>query len=300
VLHRLLAQDQDNRTLPHWESFDPVHSPEGPAARQRQLARTLRLADLLSPSVKAIHPMNAYDTDECRALFTNVFRTPQFNVQYRVPSYLQWLLRQDARIAYASYRRQLQLVQHHRPAGRRFVLKDPTHAFFIDAIVETFPDARFIFIHRDPVKTLSSICSLHAYTRSVFSTDVDAHGLGRELSDSYLTRRFESALATADRIPAGRIAHVRANELSHAPIGTVAKAYTQLGFELSDQARTSMAAYLSAEKQTPSPRHEHRPSGFGLDEAALYERFAQYCERFDFGPRSSMRPRQLPEVAAAQ
>ena len=287
ALHRLLAQDQDNRTLPHWESFDPVHSPQGPAARQRELARTLRLADLLSPSIKAIHPMSAYDTDECRALFTNVFRTPQFNVQYRVPSYLQWLLRQDARIAYAAYRRQLQLVQYHRPAGRRFVLKDPTHTFFIDSIAEIFPDARFIFIHRDPVKTMSSICSLHAYTRSVFSSDVEAKSLGRELSESYLTTMFDDALAAADRIGSDRLTHVRADALSRSPIATIAEAYRELGMELSDQARQSMAAYLDAEKQIPSPRHDHRTHGFGLDEAALYERFAKYCERFGFGRKGA-------------
>ena len=29
-------------------------------------------------------------------------------------------------MAYRAYRRQLQLVQHHRPHGARFVLKDPT------------------------------------------------------------------------------------------------------------------------------------------------------------------------------
>ena len=108
ILHRLLGEDPANRTLPHWESFDPVHTPEGPASRQRKLTRTLMLADILSPSIRAIHPMDAYQTDECRGMFTNVFRTPQFNVQYRAGGYLDWLLAQDATIAYRHHRRQLQ------------------------------------------------------------------------------------------------------------------------------------------------------------------------------------------------
>jgi len=33
-------------------------------------------------------------------MFTNVFRTQQFDVQYRVLGYLDWLLSQDAAIAY--------------------------------------------------------------------------------------------------------------------------------------------------------------------------------------------------------
>jgi len=281
VLHRLLGQDPDNRTLPHWESFDPVHTPEGAEPRQRRLTRTLMLADLLSPAIKAIHPMDAYQTDECRGMFTNVFRTPQFNVQYRASGYLDWLLRQDATVAYRHHRRQLQLVYHHRPYGKRFVLKDPTHTFFVDAIVEIFPNARFMFIHRDPVETLSSICSLHAHARSVFSDDVDAHGLGAELSDSYMMRSLESAVATVDRLPSGRVVHVRCPDLNRDPIGTIAEAYRGLGLELGDEARFGMHEYMTSIRENPSPRHVHTIEGFGLDSDAIGERFASYCERFD-------------------
>lgn len=280
ILHRLLGQDPNNRTLPHWESFDPVHTPEGPEPRQRKLARMLTLADLISPSIKAIHPMDEHQTDECRGMFTNVFRTPQFNVQYRVGGYVDWLLAQDATIAYRHYRRQLQLIHHHRPYGKRFVLKDPTHTFFVDPILEVFPDARFVFIHRDPAETLSSICSLHAYTRSVFSSDVDAHAIGAELSDSYMVRLLESAVATVDHLPAGRVAHVRAPDLSQDPVGTIAEAYGVLGMELGDEARIAMHGYMRGKRAQANTRHVHNAEGFGLEPDAIRERFASYCARF--------------------
>lgn len=281
ALHRLLGEDPENRTLPHWESFDPVHTPEGPEPRQRKLARTLMLADIISPSIKAIHPMDAHQTDECRGMFTNVFRTPQFNVQYRVSSYLDWLLAQDASVAYRQHRRQLQLVHHHRPHGKRFVLKDPTHTFFVDEILQVYPDARFLFIHRDPAETLSSICSLHAYARSVFSSDVDAHALGAELSESYMTRLLEPAVCAVDRLPAGRVAHVRSPDLSRDPVGTIAEAYRMLGMELGDEARVAMHEHMRAKRQETSPHHVHSAEGFGLDTAAIHERFASYCARFE-------------------
>ncbi len=281
ILHRLLGEDPDNRTLPHWESFDPVPTDEGPEARQRKLAGFLRLADIVSPSIKAIHPMDAYQTDECRGMFTNVFRTPQFNVQYRVGGYVDWLLEQDATIAYRQHRRQLQLAYHHRPYGKRFVLKDPTHTFFVDAILRVFPNARFVFIHRDPVETLSSICSLHAYTRSVFSSDVDAHAIGTEISDSYMMRRLEAAVETVDRLPAGRVAHVRAPDLGRDAVGTIAEAYRTLGMELGEEARGAMHDYMQAKRENAGPRHIHTSEGSGLDPAAIRERFASYCARFD-------------------
>ncbi len=280
-LHRLLAQDPDSRTLPHWESFDPVYTPEGPEPRRRKLAFMLGLADILSPNVRAIHPMDADQTDECRGLFTNVFRTLQFKVQYHVPAYVDWLLAQDSRIAYRHYLRQLQLIHHHRPSGKRFVLKDPTHTFFVDTIIQIFPRARFVFIHRDPVDTLSSICSLHGYARSVFSSDVDAKALGQELPNSYMMRMLEPAVAAVDKLPANRVAHIRSPDLSRDPVGTVATAYRELGMELTEGASAAMQTYVRAKHENSSPRHVHSAQGFGLDSAAIHERFADYCDRFD-------------------
>ena len=281
ALHRLLGEDPENRTLPHWESFDPCPHPEGPARAQRTLTRFLKLADVVSPNIKAIHPMDAYQTDECRGMFTNVFRTPQLNVQYRVGSYVDWLFGQDATIAYRHHRRQLQLAYHQRPHGKRLVLKDPTHTFFVDAILKVFPNARFVFIHRDPVDTLSSICSLHAYARSVFSSDVHATDIGNELSESYLTRLLEPAVEQMDRLPSCRVAHVRSPDLSRDPVGTIASAYSALGFDLSREAGFAMRQFMADKQQRPSAPHAHSAEGFGLDANEIRERFASYCQRFD-------------------
>ena len=281
ILHRLLGKDPENRTLPHWESFDPTPWPEGPERAQRTLSRFLRLADLISPNIKAIHPMDAYQTDECRGMFTNVFRTPQLNVQYRVPSYVDWLFEQDATIAYRQHKQQLQLVFHQRPHGERLVLKDPTHTFFVDVILEVHPEARFFFIHRDPAETLSSICSLHAYTRSVFSTDVDARSIGEELSASYMMNRLEDAVRSVDRLPPGRVAHIRGPDLVRNPVGTVETAYRKLGLELSAAAASSMTEYMAGRRRNKGLRHVHAAEGFGLDPLEVRERFSGYCERFD-------------------
>ncbi len=281
ILHRLLGEDPENRTLPHWESFDPTPWSEGPTRAQRTLTRFLKMADFVSPNIKAIHPMDAYQTDECRGMFTNVFRTPQLNVQYRVNGYVDWLFEQDATIAYRHHRRQLQLAFHQRPYGKRFVLKDPTHTFFVEAILKVFPDARFVFIHRDPATTLSSICSLHAYARSVFSTDVDAHAIGAELASGYLMQRLEPAVDAVDRLPRGRVAHVRAPDLSRDPVGTIASAYSTLGLELGNEARRAMREYMIHKRLRPSPRHLHSAEGFGLRADAIRDRFKRYSQRFD-------------------
>jgi len=280
-VHRLLAQDPDTRTMPYWESMYPVPPRGGKDERPEQLARVLKQLRGISPNYEAIHPMGASEPEECVALFTNVFRTLQYNVQYRVPGYVEWLQGQDSRIAYGQYRQQLQLVQYYRPHGARFALKDPTHSVFLETILELFPDARFVFTHRDPATTISSLCSLYAHTRALFSDDVDPHVLGPELMRSYLPATLERALQIVDALPPGRVAHVHHIDVRRDPIGTMAQAYRDLGMELGTSARTAMQAMLDAERQKPRDVHIHSPEGFGLTTGEVRHRLAAYCERFD-------------------
>ena len=280
-LHTLLACDPAHRTLPYWESFDPVPPREGPDRRPQKLERMLRQLATFAPDYHAIHPMTAHAAEECVALFMNVFRTLQVDIQYRVPGYVDWLLRQDARIAYTSYRRQLQLVQHHRPHGERFVLKDPTHLVHLETILELFPGARLVFTHRDPARALSSLCSLYAHTRAIFSDDVDAHAIGREILTGYWPRALASALELRERLPAGRVADVRHRDLARDPIGTAERLYRELGLALDKPARHAMQELVAAEASAPASVHEHSPEGFGLEADAIRERFANYCARFE-------------------
>lgn len=280
ALHQLLARDPAHRTLPYWESFDPVPPERGPDRRAQRVDRLLRQLARFAPNYQAIHPMWAEMPEECVALFMNAFRTLQLDIQYRVPGYAEWLLAQDARIAYEAHRRQLALVLHHRPGGERLVLKDPTHLVHLETVLALYPDARIVHTHRDPLEALSSLCSLYAHTRAIFSDAVDARALGREILDGYWPRALERALALRERIPAGRLADVRCADLVRDPLATVERLYRDLGLELTGDARAAMQAYVAGEAQKPRSVHEHSLESFGLSEGAVRERFASYRERF--------------------
>jgi len=280
ALHQLLARDPAHRTLPYWESFDPVPPEHGPDGRAERVDRLLRQLARFAPDYQAIHPMWAEMPEECVALFMNAFRTLQLDIQYRVPGYAEWLLAQDARVAYEAHRRQPALVLHHRPGGERLVLKDPTHLVHLETVLALYPNARIVHTHRDPVEALSSLCSLYAHTRAIFSDEVDPRAIGRELLSGYWPRALERALELRERIPAGRLADVRCADLVRDPLGSVERLYRDLDLELTGAARAAMEAYLAAEAQKPRSVHEHSLESFGLREGEVRERFADYRERF--------------------
>jgi hypothetical protein len=280
ALHQLLACDPAQRTLPYWESFDPVPPEHGRDRRAERVDRLLRQLARFAPDYQAIHPMWAEMPEECVALFMNAFRTLQLDIQYRVPGYVEWLLAQDARVAYEAHRRQLALVLHHRPGGERLVLKDPTHLVHLETVLALYPNARVVHTHRDPVEAVSSLCSLYAHTRAIFSDEVDPRALGREILGGYWPRALSRALALRERIPAGRLADVRCADLVRDPLATVERLYRDLGLELSGPARAAMQAHVDAEAHRPRGVHEHSLALFGLSEGDVRERFADYRERF--------------------
>lgn len=282
-LHRLLASDPATRTIPYWESFDPVPPANGQADwRAEKLDRMLAMLRRIAPRYDAIHPMTANAVEECVALFLNEFRTLQLDFQYRVPGYVDWLLAQDAGIAYDAYERQLELIHFHRPVGERQLLKDPTHIVHLDTVVERFPHAKFVFTHRDPVVALSSISSLVAYTRALFSDEVDPHAIGSEVLEGYWPRALARSRQIRARLAPGQAIDVRHPDLRADPIATAERIYRELGLIWTEAARDAMQQHLEAEAARPSAQHRHAIEGFGLDREAVRERFAGYCADFDF------------------
>jgi hypothetical protein len=280
-LHLLLSCDPRNRTLPYWESFDPVPPRTGPDGRPAKVTAMLDQLARIAPHYQAIHPMRADSAEECVALFMNEFRTLQFDIQYRAPHYVDWLLREAPRIAYHGYLRQLRLVHFHRPVGERFVLKDPIHCVHLETVLELFPTAKLVFTHRDPERSLSSICSLYAHTRAIFSDAVDPLALGDEILHGYWPRALEAAQRVRAQLPRGACADVRQPDLARDPLGAVRALYATLGFELDEAASDGMQRFIEHQARGPRHVHRHAAEDFGLSGGAIRERFASYVEAFD-------------------
>ena len=102
------------------------------------------------------------------------FRTQHFEGMARVPSYVRWWQACDMVPAYRHLERVLRLLQWRCPPDR-WHLKSPPDLGCLDAIARVFPDARFVWTHRDPAKVLASVCKLISFIRRMQSDAVDDH-----------------------------------------------------------------------------------------------------------------------------
>ncbi len=79
-----------------------------------------------------------------------------------LPTYSAWLMGQDWTGPFRRHKRNLQMIGLNEP-GKRWVLKNPSHLFSLDAIMAVYPDALVIQTHRAPRTVIGSMCSLAAH-----------------------------------------------------------------------------------------------------------------------------------------
>ena len=108
-------------------------------------------------------------------------------------------------------------------------MKCPDHLFALDAIRTVYPDARLVFVHRDPVKVLLSVAKLTEVLRRPFTRRLDPHEIGRQESARWLegTRRM-MAVGDDAGLPEP-VHHVHHTALVADPVGTVAALYRHFG-----------------------------------------------------------------------
>src|SRR5437870_9535394 len=256
ILQMLLAADPEHRSPLMWEVMTP--SPPTTADEKRRIQRATQSANLfnwLAPTFRYVHAVGAELPQECVRLMTPTFMSDQFDAMYYVPSYRAWLFQQDLLPAYEYHRRFLQHLQFRR-AGRRWVLKAPTHMFAMPALLSVYPDALFVQTHRTPVDSMASVSSLVTILRSAFSDAVDPITVGRE-AINYWSDTMEKFLPERDRLGDKRICDIKYDEIRREPIGAVRQIYDYFGWSLPREAEQRMRGLIASQATRQSASHRY-------------------------------------------
>ena len=237
------------------------------------------------PEFMGVHYMAADQVEECWQLLRQSMRSISWECLAHLPSYSAWLSTQDWTGPYRRHRRNLQLIGL-PDAGRRWVLKNPSHLFALDALLAVYRDALVIQTHRDPGTAIASVCSLAAQASAGWSEVFTGDVIGRDQLELWASglERFQAARARAEqaRDSRARFFDVRYEDLVADPVGTAEAAYACFGLPFTGAAGDAMRA-LSADRGATGapgirPAHQYSLRDFGLHEAEVGARFSGLTE----------------------
>lgn len=311
-LQRLLGQHPALTALRLYESMSPVPTPGSLRARRRgKLHRDPRIGytqrafgflNHINPGIAATHPTGALEIDEELGLLDASLIGAQIEVQRAVPDFARASEAVDATPAYAYLRQLLQLASWFRGGdpARPYVLKMPQHMQDLPALLRVFPDARLVFIHRDPATLVGSAASMVWNQMVVQSDHVDPHWIGAEWLHK---TRHRAAIAAATRasIDPAQLLDVRFADMNTDWAAEMARVLRFIGLDFDGGAQQAMAGYLArAAREHRHAAHAYDLRDFGLDGAAINAEFADYRARFGVPVESPAAVRGAVDGSAAR
>jgi hypothetical protein len=288
ILHDILAQDPANRAPLTWEVT--YASPPPRTATFRSDPRIAKTEAGFPPvderriKFKAMHPMGAELSQECVVMMGDTMSTPLFHNQFRVPTYQDWVDTADRSHVYDFHKKQLQHLQSGHKLDR-WVLKTGAHMWGLEHLLETYPDARIVFTHRDPVKSLTSYASLTALVNEMGSDHVDKFAVAEDWN-ARLKTKLEHAIAVraAKDYPRAIFYDMKFANFVRDQFAVVEEIYKAFGLPMSEEAAARMKWFIADNPQGKHGIHRYEPHEYGIDPAKVRADFRPYIEHFDLKP----------------
>ena len=297
LFYNLMAEDPANVAPRCWQTVFPYpidQRSDAPDLRADLTARQYARFLMFAPELPSLHPLDARAAQECIEITGHVFQGLRFDTTHYIPSYQAWLDERGHLEAYRFHKRFLQHLQHQN-GRRQWVLKSPDHIFALDALREVYPDARFVFVHRDPMKVLPSVARLTEILRQPFTRSIDRQQIGRQVSDRWeLGSKLLIEAAEWLRSSSERAYHVRYRDLVGDPLGIMSDLYRHLGLRMSIEAEEALRRSIAERPNGGYGHNSYRFEDYGLNSALERKRYGAYMAHFRMQPEAINRP-ALPE-----
>ncbi len=285
-LHRMLATDTRLQYLKTWEGMNPAPRtswPEmGRAARYEEALTMLRGVREVCPDAFTAHPMDADWAEEEMLLLNHSFCSFSALGLYGVPSYYQWFLHADKTAAYRDMADLMRLISWSRgdSEGRPWILKNPQHMLDLDVLIKIFPDAKLIFTHRDPQKTVASAMSLMWFF-AVQNTDFPCRAWIRDIWLDFCEQMARRCMLVRETIPASQQVDVHFDEVNRDWRSVMRRIYSFNELEFSPPVENAMREWLATSKsENHHGRHRYSLEDFGVSREEVDVRFRFVRDRY--------------------
>jgi hypothetical protein len=285
-IQRLLAADARLQHLKAWEGFNPAprigQADLGRQARHDEVAQFLQIGLAINPGAFSAHPMGADEADEEILLLNHSFCGLSPSLMFTVPGFDRWRLLHDKTDVYRYTANLLKLVSWSRgdPESKRWTLKTPQHMLDLDVLMKVFPDAKVVFTHRDPVKTVASTMSL-AWNFSVLNTDRPLRAAIRDTWLGLCEQMARRCIAAREAIAPTQQLDIYYDDVSRDWRSVMKRVYAFAGMDLTMDEERSMEAWLAAsEKENRHGAHRYSLDDYGITADEIDARMLFYRERY--------------------
>ncbi|MCP4143464.1 MAG: sulfotransferase [Chloroflexi bacterium] len=313
-LHRLLSHDQRNFTsMRTWDIYI------APTITQRKIVEFLKKIDSLigSPIYKIIkkidqiglqrvdiHPISFFEPEEDENILLHNWSS--FMVVYLFPfleslppyQYFDRDLPTDEKNRVMAFYKSMLQRHLYATGSSYFVSKNPSFSAKISTLKEFFPDARIIYLARNPLDMLPSTVSWLNYAWNVFSEPAEKYIYTKEICE-FSQYWYRYPLQYLDENPSANHLILPYRDLINNPIGVVHSFYEQFGYKdypaLTD-------AFMEGIKATEARRsiHDYSYKEMGYTREGIINTFSDIFERFDFDKREPAQIKSEPILEAAK
>jgi len=177
--------------------------------------------------------------------------------QYLKSVHFQGLSSSEREAFKASYLQLLQAVTFAN-AGKRLLSKNPPNTARVKLLLELFPDAKFVFISRDPYLVYLSTRKMRSNVLKVMALQKGSDAeLEREVMSNYV-RILQAYLQEKSLVPAGNLVEVKYEDLVAHPMDEVKRVYSSLGLSV-DAALPGIQRYLASRAEYKTNEYSISP-----------------------------------------
>jgi hypothetical protein len=275
----MMATDPRYRFLRAWEGSDPVPPPV--AGEEDDDPRVLAARQMAMQIDQSRHIFDPDGPQEDLSLLAPL-NMHAYNGAYPMPrDYLDWWMTAEFASTYAYNHRVYKLLQS-RGGPKLWLLKAPVHLFQLEAFLAEWPNARFVWTHRDPASVIPSVSSLQYglnAERSVAGA-LDKLTYGPAFT-AFWREGMNRALAARDRMGEHRFIDVWNDDVVADPIRAFAAIYDRLGFEFTPVMRQGLEDYNRRNARGAHGEHRYTAREYGTSREEIRDAFRDYVERFD-------------------
>jgi Sulfotransferase family len=276
---QLFDLDPQVRSPMTWEVDYPI-PPAQLATRYSdpRIAACAGTLDLMAPAQKAMHPWDAMYPQECVLMTQMAFQSIMFQSVSLVPEYIEWMLNSDMRPAYRLHKQMLQIWQSAIPTAH-WGLKAPAHMGAIDVVMETYPDARIIWNHRDPLVCIASHTSMTI--ECIKNPNLDPRKAAEHFKWQWWTALNKMMAYDKAQKDKSWCHHLYYRKLAKSPVDAIGAAYEHFGENLDPVHARSIETFLVQQPKDYHGKHVYDIEEMGLDPQQVRQQFAEYIETYE-------------------